>query len=96
MSEDNNHQKDFFRELKKMIKEIVENTKFEPTPAICPKCNSKFYDFDLLLQHHEKDHIEFLNWFYEHTKDRNMNDRLEIFYLLHDEEAMILLRHLAE
>lgn len=74
----------------------MESAEYKPTPAICPKCNSKFYDLDLLIQHHEKNHTKFLNWFYEHTKDRTMRDRLEEFYLLHDEEAMILLRHLAE
>ena len=87
------------RDFKKMIKEYmesVEGVEFEPTPFICPKCNSNFYDLYLLIQHHEKNHVKFLNSFYEYTKDKSMNDSLEIFNLLHDKESMILLRHLVE
>lgn len=50
--------RDFLRELKKMIKEFMESAEYKPTPAICPKCNSKFYDLDLLIKHHEKNHCE--------------------------------------
>ena len=95
-NENNNCNGDFFRALKAAIREFMENAKFEPTPAVCPKCDMCFYDFDTLIQHHKKEHVEFLNKFLKKTKDNSVESRIKDFLILHDKESVILLRKLAE